>query len=73
MSGGEKKDPLFSAAVVKVSMIRKGLGDSPGFRVVYMGMLKDLGVTDDAVNTYIAEHREALERHIAASGRTTLS
>ena len=64
MGGGEKQRALFSAAVLKVSMVQKGLGDAPGFRVVYMGTIKDLGVTDDEVNAYIEGHYQEIVRHI---------
>lgn len=62
--GGEKTDALFSAAVLKVSMVRRGLGDEPGFRVVYMGTINDLGVSDEEVNEYIQTHREQIITHI---------
>ena len=64
MDKDQTRDPLWSAAVVKLSMMKRGLGDTPGFRVVYMGTLTDLGVTDDAVNAYISRHRPALEAYI---------
>ena len=58
-------DPLFGAAVLKLSMIRKGLADSPGFRVVYAGCLRDLKVSDAAVDEYIADNMERLSAHLA--------
>jgi hypothetical protein len=73
MSGGDHDKALFSAAVLKVSMMQKGLGDSPGFRVVYMGTIQDLGVTDDDVNTYIATHKDELLLHINQKQRATKS
>lgn len=62
----DKKTPVFSAAVLKLSLQKKGLADQPGFRVVYHGTLKDLGVTDSEVNAYIAAHGQALEEHLAS-------
>ncbi len=70
MRGGEKEDALFGAAVLKVSMVQKGLGDTPGFRVVYMGTIKDLGVSDDEVNTYIDAHRQEILHYIEEKGST---
>jgi len=64
MHPSNRKDPLFSAAVLKLSMVRKGLGDTPGFRVVYAGVLRELRVSDDDVDAYIAEHRERLLSHL---------
>jgi hypothetical protein len=60
----QKKDPIFGAAILKLSMMLKGLADEPGFRVVYFGSLKDLGLTDTEVNAYIDRHRPELEAHI---------
>ncbi len=57
-------DPIFGAAVLKLSFIMKGIIDDPGFRVVYFGTLKELGITDSKVTAYIQTHRESLEAHI---------
>lgn len=64
MGEREHPEPLMSAALVKMAMIKKGLGDSPGFRTVYRGTLADLGVTDEAVNDFIKKNRVALEERI---------
>jgi hypothetical protein len=40
---------------------------SPAFQGVYPGVLRDLGVEDQAVERYIEEHRAEVER--AARGR----
>lgn len=61
-------DPLFGAAVLKLSMAKKGLITEPGFRVVYAGTLRELGLRDSDVEAYIAENREILEKHIEANG-----
>jgi len=58
------RDPLFGAAVLKLSMAKQGMISEPGFRVVYAGTLKDLGVTDSEVEAYIEAHRERLLAHI---------
>lgn len=54
-------DPLFGAAVLKLSFVLKGMADEPGFRVVYFGALKELGLTNRQVDAYIAKHRAELE------------
>ena len=64
MTAADRKDPLFSAAVLKMSLVQKGLADTPGFRVVYVGALKELGISDDEVNAYIADNHDALLRHL---------
>lgn len=53
-----KKDPLFGAAVLKVSFGMRGDENAEGFRFVYEGVLRDLGVTDDEVDAYLEAHRE---------------
>ncbi|MCU0664929.1 MAG: hypothetical protein MUC50_21720 [Myxococcota bacterium] len=63
---GKERNPLFGAAVLKLSLQKKGLADQAGFRVVYFGTLKDLGVTDSEVDAYILAHRPQLEEHIAS-------
>lgn len=69
MSEDLTTNPLFGAAVLKLSLHKKGMADQPGFRVVYFGALKDLGVTDTEVDAYIANHKQELEEHIAAHRR----
>jgi len=60
----DKKNPLFGPAVLKLSFMIKGIIDQPGFRVVYFGTLKELGLVDSQVDAYILEHRDELEAHI---------
>ncbi|WP_257457738.1 hypothetical protein [Archangium lipolyticum] len=62
------KDKLYGAAVVKMSFRLRGDEDSPAFKFVYPGVLRDLELEDAAVEKYIEENREAVER--AARGST---
>jgi len=62
-----RKDPLFGAAVLKVSFGMRGDENAQGFRFVYEGVLRDLGVTDEEVDAYLEENRERVEA--AARGR----
>jgi hypothetical protein len=56
------KDKLWGAAVLKASFaLRDGL-ESPAFRSIYPGVLRDLGVEDSAVDAYIAANRIAVEK-----------
>jgi hypothetical protein len=64
-----KKDPLFGAAVLKMSFAMKSKIDEPGFRVVYHGTIKDLGLTDSQVTKYITKHRKTLEEYIRTRGQ----
>lgn len=56
------KDKLWGAAVVKMSFRLRGNEDTPAFKYVYPGLLRDLGVEDTAVERYITEHRAAVEK-----------
>lgn len=56
------KDKLWGAAVLKTSFALRNALESPAFRGVYPGVLRDLGVEDPAVDAYIAENREAVEK-----------
>ena len=55
-----KKDPLFSAAVLKLSFRLAETESTPGFQYVYKGVLRDLGVEDDAVERYLADNYETV-------------
>lgn len=61
------KDKLFGAAVLKMSFRLRGDEDSPAFKFVYPGVLRDLELEDAAVEKYIAENRNAVET--AARGK----
>ena len=56
------KDKLFAAAVVKMTFRLRGDEQSPVFKGVYPGVLRDLELDDAAVEKYIAEHKEEVER-----------
>jgi hypothetical protein len=58
------RDPLFGAAILKLSFALKGKIDDPGFRVVYYGTLKELGLVNSQVDAYIAANHERLVAHI---------
>ena len=62
-----KKNPLFGAAVVK-AVLRKRGGVS-ATSALYEGILRDLGVSDDDVEAYLAEHAEEVELAIRSHGR----
>jgi hypothetical protein len=63
------KDKLFGAAVLKMSFRLRGDEDSPAFKFVYPGVLRDLDLEDAAVEKYIQENRDAVET--AARGKAT--
>ena len=56
------KDKLWGAAVLKMSFRLRGDEASPAFKAIYPGVLRDLEVTDEQVEKYIADNREAVEK-----------
>jgi hypothetical protein len=62
------KDKLYGAAVLKMSFRLRGDEESPAFKFVYPGVLRDLELEDAAVEKYIEENRESVER--AARGNS---
>jgi len=65
---GKGKNPLFGAAVVK-AVLRKRTGDRKATSSLYEGILRDLGVSDEDVEGYLAEHSEEVEQAIRSHGR----
>ncbi len=55
------KDRLFGAAVLKMSFRLRGAEASPAFSAIYPGVLRDLGLDDEAIERYIEEHRAEVE------------
>src|SRR5207237_544107 len=58
-----RKDPLFGAAVVK-AVLRKRERDANATSALYQGILRDLHVTDEDVERYLAEHAADVEEAI---------
>jgi hypothetical protein len=58
------EERLFAAAVLRRSFELRGEEYAAGFRFVYEGVLRDMGIEDDAVVDYLAAHREAVEKAI---------
>ncbi len=61
-----REERLFGAAVMRRSFELRSPVDGAAFRGVYEGVLRDLGLTDDEVTAYLAEHAAAVD---AAIGR----
>jgi hypothetical protein len=60
------KDPLRSAAILKLSFQLAGNDKHPQFVAIYEGVLRDFSLDDADVDAYLAEHRPELE--VAARG-----
>ncbi len=56
------KDKLWGAAVLKMSFRLRGDEASPAFKAIYPGVLRDLELTDEAVEQYIEQNKEAVEK-----------
>ena len=62
-----REQKLFGAAVLKTSFLLREAADSPAFKVVYPGVLRDLDLQDAEVDEFIKANREAVEK--AARGQ----
>lgn len=62
-----REQKLFGAAVLKTSFQLRGALESPAFKGIYPGVLRDLGVDDSDVEAFIAANREQVEK--AARGQ----
>ena len=54
------KDPLLSAAVLKVSLSKRG-SDAGAFQEIYEGVLRDFALTDAQVEAFLRAHRQRVE------------
>jgi hypothetical protein len=62
-----RRDPMFAAAVVKLSF-RLGQNEkAPAYRFVYEGVLRDFELEDGAVETYLEQNYERVLK--AARGK----
>jgi hypothetical protein len=64
-----REEKLFSAAVLRRSFELQESRYQDGFRFVYEGVLRDLGLSEQEVEEYLAAHREEVERAIGRRGR----
>ena len=64
-----RAEKLFSAAVLRLSFELQDGQYKDGFRFVYEGVLRDLGVEERDVEAYLAEHRAEVERAIGRKRR----
>jgi hypothetical protein len=58
------EEKLFAAAVLRRSFELRGEEYAEGFRFVYEGVLRDMGLEDEAVLAYLEAHRAAVEKAI---------
>ena len=63
-----RSEKLFSAAVLRRSFELQEARYQEGFRFVYEGVLRDLGLEEAEVEEYLAAHRDEVERAIRKRG-----
>lgn len=63
-----RDEKLFSAAVLRRSFELQNREYQPGFRFVYQGVLRDLGLEESEVDEYLALHRDEVDRAIGRRG-----
>jgi hypothetical protein len=59
-----REEKLFSAAVVRRSFELQESRYQDGFRFVYEGVLRDLGLEERDVEEYLAAHQDEVEKAI---------
>jgi hypothetical protein len=64
-----RAEKLFSAAVVRRSFELQEGRYREGFRFVYEGVLRDLGLEEKEVEEYLEKHRQAVDEAIGRRGR----
>ncbi len=64
-----KEEKLFAAAVLRRSFQLQDGQYREGFRFVYEGVLRDLGLEEQDVEQFLAAHREEVETVIGRRGR----
>jgi hypothetical protein len=70
MQGGKKRrNPLLGAAVLKALLRKRNGNEAKNAQALYEGVLRDLGLTDEAVVTYLDSHVEEVEEAIRGHGR----
>jgi hypothetical protein len=62
------EERLFAAAVLRRSFELRGEEYAEGFRFVYEGVLRDMGLDDEAVVAYLAAHGDEVDQAIGRRG-----
>jgi hypothetical protein len=62
------EERLFAAAVLRRSFQLRGQEYADGFRFVYEGVLRDMGLEDDAVLAFLAAHLAEVDKAIGRKG-----
>ena len=65
----QKKDPMFAAAVLKLSFKLANNDEALAFQFVYEGVLRDFELDDGQVEAYIAQNRERVLKAVRGKER----
>lgn len=68
-SGKPRRNPLLGAAVLKALLRRRAGDDLVKTQALYEGILRDLDLTEEQVDRYLAEHGDEVEEAIRGHGR----
>jgi len=68
-TGKPRKNPILGAAVLKALLQRRKGDDQAKTQTLYEGVLRDLDLTDEQVEKYLAEHAAEVEEAIRSHGR----
>ena len=66
------QERLFGAAVLRASFRLRGEEQAAPFRAIFLGVLRDLELTEAQVERYLEENREAVEAAARGKGSTPL-
>ena len=68
-TGKPRRNPLLGAAVLKALLRQRGGDELKRTSLLYEGVLRDLSLTDEQVEKYLAEHAGEVENAIRSHGR----
>jgi hypothetical protein len=66
--GKTQEEKLFSAAVLRRSFQLRGAEHAEGFRFVYDGVLRDMGLEDEDVVRFLDANLEEVDKAIGRKG-----
>ena len=68
-SSKPRRNPLLGAAVLKALLVRRNGDAARPTLALYQGVLRDLKLTDEEVESFLAEHEQEVEQAIRSHGR----
>lgn len=65
---GQRRNPLLGAAVLKALLRESSPDGFESAQALYLGVLRDLGLTDAQVDEFMAGHRPEVEKALGSHG-----